>query len=170
MGKVGKTLLIIVLSIIGFVTLPWLLLFVGLMLIPTPKDPTIKHGEFPFELEYELNGRRHAVKDTVICDYEGVAHNEAVGKRRTWNSRRASGKGTHTLLETKDGLTFIFFEGSAEYYMGDKEPYQIYDGDPVGVKVWGSTGSNQPDEELLQKYHLKIIRVQHAKPIKNTFK
>ena len=33
--------------------------------------PQITEGEFPFVLEYEINGERHIIEDTVVCKFDG---------------------------------------------------------------------------------------------------
>ena len=46
--------------------------------------PEIRYGEFPFRLEYEINGERFVIEDTVICEFDGIGWNEAQGKFRKW--------------------------------------------------------------------------------------
>lgn len=59
------------LAVIIFVSWPWLLLIIGINSQPNPPQPTIKHGQFPFRLEYELNGQRKIIEDTLICEFDG---------------------------------------------------------------------------------------------------
>ncbi|MEK4455904.1 hypothetical protein [Paenibacillus sp. FSL R10-2748] len=88
--KVKKTLLILSIplllafAIIAFIALPWLLIFIGIQLEPNPSHPEIAYGKFPFRLEYEINGQRKVIQDTLICEYDGIGSNEARGKYRKW--------------------------------------------------------------------------------------
>lgn len=51
----------------------------------------IRYGEFPFRLEYEINGRRELIEDTLIIKYKGIGIDEGRGKFRKWEDRLASG-------------------------------------------------------------------------------
>ena len=64
--------LAIFLAIVGFFTLPWIAIYIGVQLSPAPPRPEIIYSKFPFRLEYEINDKRVVIKDTVICEYDGV--------------------------------------------------------------------------------------------------
>ena len=49
--------------------------------VPTPR---VTHGEFPFELVYEINGEEVRVTDVYVCEFEGIGGNENIGKYREW--------------------------------------------------------------------------------------
>ena len=56
----------------------------------------ITEGEFPFVLEYEMNGQRYLIEDTVVCTWEGydMSNNFAIFGRpysRMWNALLNSG-------------------------------------------------------------------------------
>ena len=71
MSKKKKILIIIIsLIIIGalVVVLPLLYFFDEIfieMVFDKPSKPTITHGEFPFELVYEYNGKEITIRDTI---------------------------------------------------------------------------------------------------------
>lgn len=141
MNKMKLSLVITVLVIFGLpliFALPWIYLYFGILLSPNPAEPEIKSKEFPFVLEYQINGESVTVADVLICEYSGIAMNEGVGKYREWQSKFSSGKQQIVLLEcagiteecyesmtendTHDYRTTIYFNpGDAAYYMGDDE-------------------------------------------------
>lgn len=80
----SNKILTIILLIVGFaifyvVFLPWIFLAFGAVLMPNPPSPKFTYGEFPFVLEYAINGERFVVEDTVICKYDGVGLDESQG-------------------------------------------------------------------------------------------
>lgn len=166
--------IIIFTIIIAFFTLPWLLIGLGGLLEDDPPVPQITYAEFPVRLEYEVNGERKVAKDTVICEYDGVGWNEGQGKYRKWKQRLASGN-EDILLEMIDESTGIYFPPeTADYYMDDLKDYVIGGGlfpDALLYKIQGD-----PDDfsiiradELLEKYKIKLIKLEDSPPIKNSF-
>ena len=52
---------------------------------PNPPKPEIKHGEFDFTLQYEINGEKKMVSDVFICDFLGFEVVEFGGNKiRKW--------------------------------------------------------------------------------------
>jgi len=147
------------------------------MFYPDPPRPEITYGEFPFRLEYEINGKRVIVEDTVICKFDGIGWNEGWGKYRKWVEYLASNnKEDSVLLMIVDSKTKLYYTtGSARYYMGDWEPgmynpeYTIVRYDAFFATNWGLSGW-VPKDELSNKYGIKIISFEPSEPIVNTFK
>lgn len=142
---------------IVFFTLPWLLIGLGGLLEDDPPTPQITYAEFPVRLEYEVNGQKKVATHTVICEYDGVGWNEDI------------------LLEVIDESTGIYFPPeTADYYMDDLKDYVIGGGlfpDALLYKIQGD-----PDDfsiiradELLEKYKIKLIKLEDSPPIKNKF-
>jgi hypothetical protein len=175
------------LVVIIYLAWPWLLMFVGIQLEPNPSRPAITYAEFPFRLEYEINGERRVVQDTLICEYDGIGSNEGSGKYRKWKGRLASGNQKIVLLQAKDasGIAFknkktirqeIFFDpGPAWYYMGDSESddgyKSLYPNASFSEQYQDGTvakGIIQADE-LLDRFNIKLISWDYTKPIKNSF-
>ncbi len=48
------------------VSLPWTAMVLYHTFSPNPPKPEITHGEFPFELVYEIDGEIITVKDTYV--------------------------------------------------------------------------------------------------------
>ncbi|AOT71444.1 hypothetical protein [Geosporobacter ferrireducens] len=129
----------IILGILAVFTLPWAILFVGLNMSPNPPKPTITHGEFPFHLVYEVDGKQYTIDDTIICDYAGTGMNEARGKHIKWEERLASGnkiskfnfsfteddqygiKLFDGIIQGQGSTTIICDVGNPQYYLGYKK-------------------------------------------------
>ncbi|MEC0180523.1 hypothetical protein P4H61_03305 [Paenibacillus peoriae] len=178
--KMKKTLLLIsiplllVFAIIVYIALPWLLILIGIQLEPNPPRPEITYGKFPFRLEYEINGQRKVIKDTLICEYDGIGSDEGRGKYRKWKERLASGNERITLLKVDDTKEIYYSPGNANYYMGDLDDpgeYEHYFPDALFIErdsIGANTGIILADE-LLDKYHIKLISWDYTPPIKNNF-
>lgn len=192
--KVKKTLLLLsiplllALAIIVFIALPWLLIFIGTQLEPNPPRPEITYGKFPFRLEYEINGQRKVIQDTLICEYDGIGSNEGQGKYRKWKDILAGGDRELPLLEVNGRTEISYYPGIAEYYMGDldrTEEYQQTVSDSIIIeqggiiikkdgRVFENDGKTintqfSNSNELLDKYHIKLISCDSTPPIKNDF-
>jgi|AKZA01.1.fsa_nt_gi hypothetical protein len=68
-----------------------------------PSNREITYGEFPFRLEYEIDGERFVIEDIVIAEFEkSIRGNMTAQARRIWNTRLENGKGGSSHL----GLSF----------------------------------------------------------------
>jgi len=138
----------------------------------------VEHGEFPFELRYEIDGTEYEVKDTLICDFDGYGFSEGSGaKFRKWTSRLESGETRITLLETEDGE--IYFNpglGSEKYYMSD--PDNTFSGNTTFADAAYTSDFDNREvvprlitaEEMYEKYKIRLTHWEIAPPIENTFK
>lgn len=182
--------IILLVIIVGKMVDPPVLLFsVFDELRDRPSKPEITYGEFPLRLEYEINGQRKIIKDTLICEYDGMAYGDN-GWHRLWKGHLASGKNDEVfnsenivLLEIKKPVAhecsdnmvveqvIVYPIGSPEYFMGEHEKWEEDFPDCVMYEVWkdGSRfgAGRLPADELLNKYHIKLIKWDHAAPIKN---
>ncbi len=138
-------------------------------------SPTIKEAEFPFEIVYEIDGETVTVSDVYVCEFDGFAWNENVGRYRQWKGYvKTTGKDHLVLLEDGD-LKLACNLGSAAYYMGDPsmagaekftpEIYYVRTFESGGVSS-GFTGV----DSLLEQYKLKLISWKLSDPIENSFK
>jgi hypothetical protein len=156
-----------------YVTVPWLILYTGIQSAPNPPLPKITYGEFPFRLEYELDGERKVIEDTVICEFDGFGSNEGSGKYRKWKNRLASGdtEARITLLQISDTKKIVYYAGSADYYMGDQVTHYLNNFSfPNAVIYEGSGGTRLVrEEQLLNDYHIKLISWDYTQPILNSF-
>ncbi|CAM2777453.1 hypothetical protein PASE110613_00170 [Paenibacillus sediminis] len=167
--------LLLVIAIVAFLSLPWILIFIGIQSQPNPPRPEITYGEFPFRLEYEIKGERKVIQDTLICEFDGFGADEGRGKYRKWKKHLASGNERITLLEVDQTQEIYYSPGSPNYYMGDLESsgeYRHGFPDALIIERDGRFTSNRliRADELLNKYHIKLISWNPSPPIKNTFK
>lgn len=154
---------------------PWGSIFIGTMLLEEPAKPEIVREEFSFMLIYKINGERKVIKDTLICEYDGIGVDEGRGKYRKWKSKLASGNTNIILWEKKGKVKQQIYYNYAPpgYYMGD--PY-FKDGNKSNYSdIVLKRVSSDIDEEfitekkLLQKYNIEIISWDCEEPIKNVF-
>ena len=174
-----KTILVIT----GVICLPIVLLGVGLtfewlvnLVTPHPPRPEITYGEFPFRVEYEINGELIVVEDTIICEFDGFNVSwGGDGKTRKWKASFASGRKTlfkqSADLLVDDANHIYFSMGNALYYMGDGtggNPYcQAYKARKISSGY--STRTISPDE-LYNTYNIRVISYEFSPPIVNSFK
>lgn len=169
--KTGIISISIVLAVLAIVTFPWNLIYIGIALSPNPPKPEIKYGEFPFRLEYEIDGQNVVIEDTLICKYDGIGMNEGTGKYRKWKDYLASGN-EQVLLKIDRNTTLYYSVGSAQHYMENIDPYVssttlvIY----LKEKSWdGSLSSMMDGKEIYERYGIKLIDVNLSVPIVNSF-
>ena len=152
---------------------------------PDPPRPEITYGEFPFRIEYEINGEMVIVEDTIICEFDGFQPDWGGGdKTRKWKVSFASGKKSQIYKDRADLLVdeanHIYFAlGDGEYYMGDDHYAGNLPADYVpSLLAYKATKQlfggwhtiNIGAHELLNTYGIKIISYEIAPPIVNSFK
>lgn len=154
---------------------PWILIYIGGALKPNPPVPQITYGEFPFRLEYEIDGENFIIEDTVICEYDGIGWNEGTGKHRKWKSHLASGNDEIVLLLLDNGTKIFFPIGSADFYMGDLAEYEAFSFTFPDAFIYDKKGTNFYNrritaEEMSSNYNLKLNDWNFTEPIVNSFK
>lgn len=154
--------------------------------------PRITEGEFPFALEYELDGERHLIEDTVVCSFDGYDMSVAfpfTDYSRTWRAFLESGDESKILIfefepDTESALVegrinteskVILYYGSGGYYLGDpdeansgpcinySEKYKISEKESV------IDSTELTFDELEEYFGIKIIRFEFSDPIENEF-
>ena len=174
--------IIVIIVVLIVLNIPWLILMIGGQLSPNPPIPKIQHEEFPFRLEYEIDGQKFEVKDTLICDFDGIGFSTGSGEKyRKWKAKLKSGKTRITLFEN-NFIEIYYFPVKSDsrlpgVFMDDEEYYS------------GGTGGTFPDawcttnfedhtindyiitsDEMMSKYNLRLISWEIAPPIQNKFK
>lgn len=168
-------------------SLPWLILAFDTWISPDPEEPTVKYGEFPYELVYEVDGEEVRIHSTVVFEYDGVKYNEGAGKYNSWKSDHINAEDSvefelyndSPLLfdANMDGIGYVkisFYIGELWYYMGlDSADYYspgdyyskngISPGDiimyyPGGVKALS-------DEELKELFGIVVKEKHLSDPI-----
>ena len=147
---------------------------------PSPPAPEIKYAEFPFKLEYELNGEIFVVEDALVCEFDGFGANYSqTEKFREWKSYLLSGDGRIILVSTEELEVFFSPNSSptnAFVFMGDIEKYDRMT-ELFPNALYKKDFYNQKEnayiitaEEMWEKYKIRLISWEIADPIENTFK
>lgn len=164
--------LIVIIGIGVYLTLPWTLIYVFGQLEPNPPRPSITYGEFPFRLEYQINGETKIIEDTLICEFDGYGWNEGIGKHRKWKERLASGDDEIVLLKVNENKEIVFPPGDARFLMGESEYAEHYlFPDAVIIETddrFTSSGLIRR-KELIDEYNIELINWDHSEPISNSF-
>lgn len=164
----------------------------GMWLSDVP-EPEIKYAEFPFTLIYEIDGETIELHDSIVCEFDGFR--VAGGKYRKWKIYlkskpdqvdEESSSLKITLLDLSGSndqdqfgntlLELYFYGGKAEYYMGDnlrglsgegkvEDIVEYMAVEPDG-SLWSGTFSA---DEAMEKYKIRLLRWEVAKPIVNSF-
>lgn len=75
---------------LGIFVLVIIIAITGLFLLLRGEEqppPQITTGEFPFVVEYEMNGETFVIEDTVVCEFAGYDFSAfTFNKPRTWDS------------------------------------------------------------------------------------
>ena len=162
----GIVILGCVFLLIQIFTFPLLGLF-----SPREARPEITYGEFPFRIEYELDGEVHVIEDILIVEFRGFVFSAGTMTReRSWRSRLASRENDSTstsiLFEGTEDL--VFFPGSAGYYMGEagssmtREPR-------VSLNFTTRRYHLENSHELLAEHGITLISWKISEPIVNNF-
>jgi hypothetical protein len=189
--KIIIGLLITVVSVLAVFKMLSVLEFFSLFI--EQKPPLITEGEFPFVVEYEIDGERYIIEDTVVCSFDGYDHSAWFAKPRTWNEHLKSGdEDKRIILHEENNYSVltpgrlneqsrvVLNYGSGAYYMGDKtnsrsmiyaKPFFYYsERYQTDEKTTYNTGEKLSEKELEKHFGIKIIRFEFSKPIKNKFK
>ena len=154
--------------------------------------PKITEGEFPFVLEYEIDGERYIIEDTVVCKFSGYDLSNPfpfTDYSRIWYESLKSGEEQKRLIlefeentesvlvkgRTNIESKVILFYGSGGYYLGDSQyaekiPCINYVEEyKTSEKVTHSEITPLTNEQLEEYFGIKIIRFEFSSPIENKF-
>ena len=73
------SIVIILIAIIIYFVLPWWAIYTELQSSPNIIEPKVRNAQFSFKIEYEVNGERYTLEDTLECEYV-LSINEGTGK------------------------------------------------------------------------------------------
>ena len=154
---------------------------------PNPPRPTVKYGEFPLRLEYEIGGERKVLEDILICEFNGFkVVQPGSDKVRDWKSHLSSGNARLTLgvIHGIEVYCFpmAFDRGLGSIYMGDgKYAPNVYQDDDSEIfpYIWKTSkyeeNSNMGStrlfaDKLWEEFKIRLISWEIAEPIQNSFK
>lgn len=154
--------------------------------------PQMTEGEFPFVFEYELNGQRYLIEDTVVCKFDGYDLSNPfpfISYSRMWLTSLKSGEAEKCIIiefdeNTESALVsdrvniesrVHLFLGAGGYYLGDPEDadrgpkIRYTEKYRTGAKESTVTGTDLSYEQLEELFGIKVIRFEFSSPIDNTF-
>ena len=147
--------------------------------------PTITRGEFPFRLEYEIQGERHVIEDTVIAEFsESVSGNINRNASRIWNTSLESGEIRFFRIKDDENVRITFQHGLATYFMGDLRntreffPLSAPINSMPRIIIQTDSGQNREEVilrtfeeayEVLSQHGITLISWEYAEPIVNSF-
>ena len=183
--SLSREMKIVIIIIVGIVVLFWgvIMILSRMLLGPRPPRPEITRGEFDFRLEYEVNGERIVIEDTIIVQFDGFsADSGSMAWFPTWRLHLASNRRARhlLLLELEDGRRIYYHLVSpGHYYMGDvsgnRRPRKDSFNSVFYVERRRDTSignrRNLTNEELLSKFGIRLIswEWEHDPPIENNF-
>ena len=154
-------------------------------------EPKITYGEFPFRLEYEVEGQRHTIENTVVVEFVGSFRgNMTTPASRRWSMSllnesvdKEIEQGYRFLLKEVGEVRIVFSPGQAAYFMGDPKPIESsLDPDASLIRFGPNISIRNPDNEslvttirveeaheLLSEYGITIINWKYTPPIENRF-
>ena len=180
----------ILLGVVLVVAGLWMIVITGAFPIfySNPSSPAKTHYEFDFILVYEFNAQEVTVKDSIVCEYDGVKRLGTAGNKRKWKSYIKSSGSERIVLADIGALDYVndfgeaitelvFDYGNAEFYMGDNGNGGVFPAQNLdyvsylSVMADGNTRYNDiPAEEAYEKFGVRLISWECDPPIKNTFK
>ena len=159
------------------------------MIFVKPSEPIIKYGEFPFEIKYEYKGESGIIKDTIICEYEGISFALDGGNTRDWKCsfKNNNENGEYYIDKENNPNLYIYVPIDAEYFMGapdsnieNARPYVYYDvyEENQTEEIVLVEDEDDPTEEIVlvenedprEKTDIRIIEWNPSEPLKNNFK
>ena len=137
--------------------------------------PEITEGRFDFSVTYEIDGLEKTYSGVYICNYDGISVT-FVGRRRMWDGYidGTNSWGLIAIHETNDdSIIYIDFGFDPEYFMSDPDyieeiPKPNLFVEHINEEIGETTWLND-EEEIFEKYGVKLISYDYAAPIKNSF-
>ncbi len=151
-------------------------------------EPTIKEGEFPFVLEYEMDGEHYLVEDTLIYKYDG--HDPSMASFISWDCSTKSGEYSYMtafrffykkpsyidkdriVMEAKVKINL----NNGGYYMGDPRYADWSPEFRYEERYYTSSGYDEHSdsmvltvEQMEEIFGVKIIRLEISEPIENEY-
>ncbi|ROZ24427.1 hypothetical protein EGX08_00840 [Enterococcus faecium] len=157
-----------------------------IILGPKPPRPEITRGEFDFRLEYEVDGERIVIEDTIVALFDGFSADAgSMAWYRTWRLHLASDKRAQQLLlhELDDDRKIYYHFGGAGFYMGEvSSSVTVTRKDLPGLGIRNSifyiergrdtSIGNRKGltlEELYDDFGIRLVSWEHNPPIENRF-
>ncbi|MFD1953452.1 hypothetical protein ACFSL6_04505 [Paenibacillus thailandensis] len=161
---------IVFLLLFAFLAGPWLLMYIGLSLTEDPPRPAYAYGEFPFYLEYEVEGQVKIVKDAVIVKHDGFGLSTGSGgKYIKWKQTLASGNKDVVLFQDGDKVKIIHPVRERDYHLEDKLENEDNEFRYIKkeVRKGGRVSINYiSEDELFNEYKIRLVEFKYGEPLK----
>jgi len=137
--------------------------------VTDPPKPEITYSESPFTFVYELNGEEKVIEDTLICEYDGIlVYGGIPNKKIEWEYSLKSGNKRLTLLQI-DATNEIYIPLPDLRELKEENGEEVYSIAPYRYDAEDDPQHNRrgfyvSDEELLNKYGIRIISCEMASP------
>lgn len=166
---IALVLLFVLLTPIVIVSLPWVILLIFSVLEPNPPEPVITYGEFPFRLEYKIDGETVVIEDVIICEYCGGS--SAIGDNsRVWS--KILKNNSNLVIFEDDNVRISCDLGAPEYYMGDPEYRTSEEPQEPYFYIYNKRPKSNPlnTQQLIELYKVELVDAKLSEPIENSFK
>lgn len=150
-------------------------MYVGHSFQGNPPKPEYTYGEFPFHLEYEINGQRLIVDDKVIVEFDGFGFEGGIGSDKTtkWKPQTlASGNEEVILFEDGESVRIYLAIRDEDYNMDDWIDYSEYNYVfPSVIKEEklgrGNYATSLSENDLINNYKIRLIDFKYGEPLRN---
>jgi hypothetical protein len=177
-------------KIIVIVALVLLILLFGLSWINSKTsryELVTQHGELPFRYEYEKDGIRYVIEDTLVIDYKGRGFDmqqylESEGPDATWEDYEVS---PNLILYNSDGLVHSYDRNVDEVFQEIRlllNPIDFMEGIVYDGKLMiqlreveefepieEASHTHLTEEKLYEDFGIKTISWAPPKPIENEY-
>ena len=140
------------------------------------ETPAVKEGRFDFSVTYEVNGEVTTYSGVYVCEFVGV-YVMIHSKGRDWDGyiENANGETSIEIQRNEDGVIYLSFGFSPEYFMSDPE-FEVQGFEtprPELYMVYHSADPNmstmEGGQDLMDKYGVRLLDYTYAEPIENTY-
>ena len=143
-------------------------------------DPEVTYHEFPFYIEYVIDGEIKIIEDTLVCEYVGFErtgwlYRFNVGDEylRHWDSYLKNHTEDSILLFSDNNIIVDYSLAMASYYMGDTEMPGAETRPSFRVFIKTSNKNelykHYKSAEDLKEYGIEILNLIIPEPIQNSF-
>jgi len=182
--SLSREMKIVIIVIVGIIVLFWgvIMILSRMLLGPRPPRPAITRGYFDFRLEYEIDGERVIIEDTIVAFFDGFsADSGSMAWYPTWRQHLVSNPREENilLLELDDGRRIYYYPPAAGHLLGypnEREPnpnwypfngaFYVEQGRDTSMGNQRAVGGL---DGLYNNFGIRLISWEHDPPIENLF-
>jgi|GEM_PF-1356539 len=117
--KIILTFILIAIVFTLFLTVPWTLIHAGAWFMPRPPTPEIIRGEFPFRIEYKMDGEMFIIENVFIAEFNGFGWDAGRGRHRLWKGWVKSTASSTVYIPITSYKRLDISIGEPSFYMND---------------------------------------------------